>query len=252
MNELLDDPRLVVMLATLLLVYCRIQACLLALPGFSMPGLPVRLRVAIAMSMTPLLAEGVGIGQFPVSLAWLALGCVAEVITGLALGALIRLFAVALDVTASAIAAAASLSQLVGAATEYSPHPVGNLFHLAGLAVLMAMGFPFAVCAFLRSSLALRPVGEWPQIADLFPLAVDMLWQGFVLALMLAAPFILGGYLFQILSGLISKVMPALPITFIAAPGAILLALLALVLLTPATIALWANAVMDALRMPPP
>lgn len=245
----MNDPRLTVMLVTLLLVYCRIQACLLAMPGFSMPGLPVRLRVAIAMSITPLLAESARFGELPRSLAGFVFACGAEIVTGLALGALVRLFAVALDVAAAAIAATASLSQLVGAATEYSPHPIGNLFHLAGLAVLMAMGFPLAVCTLLQDSLAFRPVGDWPQVSDLLPLATDLLWQGFLLALMLSAPFILGGYLFQILSGLISKVMPALPVTFIVAPGAILLALIALFILTPSMIAIWADAVMDALRM---
>lgn len=45
-----------------------------------------------------------------------------------------------------------------------------------------------------------------------------------MLAMLLAAPFILGGFLFQMLSRMISKVMPALPVVFITAPGAILLA----------------------------
>ena len=47
---------------------------------------------------------------------------------------------------------------------------------------------------------------------------------------------------------MISKVMPALPVTFIAAPGAILLALVALVLLAPATVSLWAQAVLSSMQ----
>ena len=65
-----------------------------------------------------------------------------------------------------------------------------------------------------------------------------------MLAMLLAAPFILGGFLFQVLSGMVSKVMPALPVMFIAAPGAILMALLALVLLTPSILWVWADAVL--------
>ena len=65
-----------------------------------------------------------------------------------------------------------------------------------------------------------------------------------MLAMLLAAPFILGGLLFQVLSGMVSKVMPALPVMFIAAPGAILMALLALVLLTPSILWVWADAVL--------
>jgi flagellar biosynthetic protein FliR len=66
--------------------------------------------------------------------------------------------------------------------------------------------------------------------------------------MLLAAPFILGGFLFQLLSGMISKVMPALPVVFIAAPGAILLALVALALLVPSILSIWAEAVLDLLQ----
>lgn len=248
MSTILDDPRFVAMLVALTLTYCRIQACLLAMPGFSMRNVPVRVRVALAMSLTPLLAEHAQVGPAVLSLLNLGMLCAAEVVTGLVLGGLVRLFALAIDVAATAIAATASLSQIVGVANEFSPHPIGNLMHLAGIALLMALGFPLLVCDLLRESFLARPVGEWPQIAQLLPVAVDLLQRSFVLALVLAAPFILGGFLFQVLSGMVSKVMPALPMMFIAAPGAILLALLALVLLTPSILSVWAEAVLKVME----
>lgn len=245
MTQLLADPRMTAMLATWLLTYCRVQACFLALPVVSERVLPARLRVALAMSVTPLLAgHAQPVGEIG---SLLRLGALvgAETLSGLALGGMVRLFATALDIAASAIAATASLSQLVGAANEYSPHPIGNLLHLAGLAVLMALGFPILACDLLRESLVLHPPGTWPEISRLLPGAVSLVGQGFVMAMLLAAPFILGGFLFQLLSGMISKVMPALPVVFIAAPGAILLALLALAVLAPTILLVWADAVLD-------
>lgn len=242
------DPGMSVLLTGLLLTYCRAQACLLALPVFSERLLPVRVRVALAMSLTPLLAEHAGVGQVPATTVHMAMLAGAEVLSGLALGGLVRLFAAALDVAASAIAATASLSQLVGVATEYSPHPIGGILHLAGLALIMALGFPLLVCDLLRESLVLRPLGGSIDVAEILPVAISFVQRGFVLAMMLAAPFILGGFLFQILSGMVSKVMPALPVVFIAAPGAILLALLALVVLVPSIISIWADAVMSLVQ----
>lgn len=242
-------PDMTVLLVGLLLTYCRIQACLLALPVFSERLLPVRVRVALAMALTPLLAEQAGIGQIPGTVVHLAMQAGLEVLSGLALGGLVRLFAVALDVAASAIAATASLSQLVGVATEYSPHPIGGILHLAGLALIMALGFPLLVCDLLRDSFALRPLGGAIDVAEILPMAISFVQRGFVLAMMLAAPFILGGFLFQLLSGMVSKVMPALPVVFIAAPGAILLALLALVVLVPSIISIWADAVMNLMQV---
>lgn len=238
---MLDPGRAII----LLLTYCRVQACLLAMPGLSMRGLPVRVRVAAAMSLSPLLAELTRASPRADQPEILALLCAAEIVTGLALGSMVRVFALAIDIAAGAIAATASLSQLVGGANEYSPHPVGNMLHLAGIALLMALGLPAAICDLLRESLLFRPIGAWPQIADLMSLLLALLTRSFVLAMLLAAPFILGGLLFQILSGMVSKVMPALPVTFIAAPGAILLALLALVLLVPSVLSVWAEAVLN-------
>lgn len=240
----LSDPALAALLLAHLLTYCRVQACLLALPGFSMQGLPVRVRVAAALALTPLLAETAGVAVAPDALVRLAMLCSAEVVTGVVLGGLVRLFALAIDVAATAIAATASLSQIIGVANEYSPHPVGNLLHLAGIALLMAMGLPVLVCDLIRESLLLRPVGDWPQIAEILPVMLGLLRRSFVLALVLAAPFILGGFLFQVLSGMVSKVMPALPVMFIAAPAAIMLALVALALLTPSILSTWAGAVL--------
>lgn len=247
MTDLLADPRFSALFVGYLLIYCRVQACLLALPGFSIRVVSVRVRVAIAMSLTPLLAENVSLMAQVGDLPELSMLVAAEIVTGLVLGSLVRLFAFAIDIAASAIAATASLSQLVGAANEFSPHPIGNFMHLAGLALLMALGYPLLVCDLLRESLALRPVGGWPVIADILPTALGLIQRSFVLAMLLSAPFILGGFLFQALSGMISKVMPALPVMFIAAPGAILLALLALVVLTPSILSVWAQAVLDVM-----
>lgn len=235
-------------LTGLLLTYCRVQACLLALPVLSERFLSVRVRVALAMSLTPLLAEHATIMQLPETVAHLAMLSALEVLSGLALGGLVRLFAVALDVAASAIAATASLSQLVGVATEYSPHPIGGILHMAGLALIMALGFPVLVCDLLRESFVLRPLGGAIEVTAILPVAISFVQRGFVLAMMLAAPFILGGFMFQLLSGMISKVMPALPVVFIAAPGAILLALLALVILVPSVISIWADAVIGVMQ----
>ncbi|MDQ7776248.1 MAG: flagellar biosynthetic protein FliR [Paracoccus aminovorans] len=159
MNQLAADPRMMPALLGLLLTYCRVQACFLTLPVFSERALPVRVRAALAMAVTPLLAESARAPGEVESLLQLAALAGGEILSGLALGGLVRIFASALDVAATAIASTASLSQLVGVANEYSPHPIGNLAHLAGLAVLVALGFPVMACDLLRESLVLRPLG---------------------------------------------------------------------------------------------
>lgn len=230
---------------TFALVYLRLQAFVLILPGFGERILPARVKVAVAMALTPLMHEIAGVpiaAGDPFTLFGPALS---ELAAGFATGALVRLMAMALDIAATAIASAASLSQLIGGANEASPHPIGNLMHLGGLAVLFALGMPVFAADLLAQSYALWPLGHAPEPGEILPLMVGFLTRSFGLAMVLAAPFMLGGFLFQALSGVVNKVMPALPIVFIGAPGAILLALAGLALLVPLLTGLWADAVLS-------
>lgn len=230
-----------------ILVYCRVQACLIAMPVFAERLLPARLKIGLAIGLTPLFVPDAPV---PVALAeaepvTLALAAGAEIATGLALGMMVRLAALSLDVAASTIATTASLSQIMGVTNEFAPHPIGNLLHLAGAALLMALGFPLLVCDIIGDSFSLRGLGALPDIAAVLPAVVAIILKSFGLAMVLAAPFILGGFLFQALSGVISKVMPALPIVFIGAPAAILMALVALCLLVPAILSVWSDHLMN-------
>lgn len=235
----------------LVLVYARVQACVLVLPALGEQVLPVRVRVAIAMALTPMLAQaarvdgaagGVDAGGPIYAVALLV---AAEIVTGLALGMMVRLIAMALDIATTAMAQTASLSQIIGVSNEMAPHPIGNLLHLAGVAVVLALGLPALLCDLLADSLRLRPAGGWPDIHVLLPAIVDLVRSSFGLALVIAAPFVLGGFLFQALSGVIARVMPALPVTFIVAPAAVLLALVALTVMSPAVLRIWADAVLS-------
>lgn len=233
----------------LVLCYLRVQACLLAMPGFGETVLPGRVKIAIALALTPLLAETAGAAvslplppEAPVLLFAAALS---ELVIGFAAGILVRLMSFAINIAATAIAATASLSQIFGAPTEASPHPIGNLLHLGGIALLMALGLPLLLVRLLADSLLLWPSGGLPGIDGLSVGIVAVIAGSFQMAMMLSAPFILGGFLFQALSGVVSRVMPSLPVMFIGAPAAILLALAALVILTPMILSVWADAVLS-------
>lgn len=226
------------------LVYLRVQAMVLALPALGERVLPIRVRAGAALAVTPLLAGLVPPAAMP-GLPLAVLGQAAgETLIGLAAGMGLRLLALSLDIAASAIAATTSLSQLVGGQNEAAPHPIGNLLHLGGLAVLMALGLPVMLVQLMADSLALWPPGGLPDANGLAAEAIRMTARSFWIAMLLAAPFTLGGFMFQALSGVVNRVMPALPVIFIGSPAAILLALAALALLAPVLVGIWADTVL--------
>lgn len=228
----------------LVLVHLRILGCVMTLPGYGERAVPVRLRVALALALTPLFAR-LPPGPVPAdATGWLA-GAAAELVVGLIFGMAVRLTAAMLSVAAAAIAATASLSQLIGGENEMAPHPIGNLLHLGGLALLMALGFPMMMADYLGAGFAAWPLAQVPDVGTLLPAVVGLIARGFGLAMVLASPFILGGLLYQALGGVVGKVMPALPVVFVGAPLAIALALAGLALFAAPLIGVWVNAVMD-------
>lgn len=230
---------------TLLLTYMRVQGFVLALPAIGERTIPARVKVALAMAMAPLFSSMAVGATAPETNFALMISAAAELLIGLLCGGLLRLMTLIIDVATSTIAATASLSQIVGVPNEYAPHPIGNLLHLGGIAILMALGLPIMFADLIADSLVLWPPGQWPGAALLSMEAVRVVAYGFALAMLLAAPFSLGGFLFQALSGVINRVMPSLPVVFIASPAAILLALVALAITAPVLVSIWAEAVLE-------
>lgn len=236
-----------------LLPYLRVQALLTAMPGWGERFVPLRVRVSLALALTPLAAETAGgLPPGPAGAEWLpALGLAAagEIAVGAVMGLLVRFAAQALGMAASAIAAVTSLSQLVGGPSEAAPHPIGNLMELAGLALLMVLGYPIFLVDYLATGYVILPLGALPD-AELLGLAgAAAVARAFGLAMTLASPFILGALLYQCLQGIVSRVMPALPVVFIGAPAALFLAMLGLALLAVPILAVWSDAMLD-LRLP--
>ena len=239
------------LIATWALAYLRVQTCLLMMPGWGERFVPARLRVALAIAVTPLAAEMAGPAPVPEQaldaegvsiLAFLAL---IEALIGFVQGLLVRFMALTLGMAASAIAAVTSLSQLVGGPSEAAPHPIGNLLDLAGIALLMALGYPLFFADYIAAGYQMLPTGRLPDAALLGFAGVAAVSRAFGLAMTLASPFILGGLLYQCLQGIVSRVMPTLPVVFIGAPAALLLALIGIALLAIPILAVWSGMMLD-------
>lgn len=236
----------------LILVYLRLQAIILIFPVFSERVIPTRVRISLAMVMTPVVfsmiasPEDIGINN-PATLTILAFR---ELLIGFLIVAPIRIMALAMHILTSTIAATASLSQLIGTGTEAAPHPIGNLMHMAGLALLMAMGLPYLLIELILQGFIAFPLGKLAITGEHVLAFVGVVSRSFVLAMALAAPFILGGLLYQTLTGVVNRVMPSLPMVFIGAPAIILLALIGLAVLSPVLLSIWAEAVLDYRYLP--
>jgi flagellar biosynthetic protein FliR len=223
------------------IVFLRIGAMMAVLPAFGEQAVPVRVRLAIALAFTAIVAP-IRIGQeFPVLPAFHC-ALLTETLIGLALGVGLRLFVIALQTGAAIIAQSMSLAQLfAGAGAEPQP-AVGHLLTAAGLALALATGLPIRIVELLVLSYSLFPVGESPASGEMAAWGVAQVGRSFALAFSISAPFVIASLLYNLALGVMNRAMPQLMLTLVGAPALALGSLALAAVALPLGLASWLDA----------
>jgi flagellar biosynthetic protein FliR len=210
------------------IVFCRIGACLMLVPGFSSVNIPVQIRLFVALVTTFALApivvatiEPLVADAQPLKLA--SLIC-SELFTGSIIGIAGRLFFLALQTMATVMAGAVGLSNIPGAPvgdTDAAPALVPLI--MAAVTTLFFMtGQHWQVLKGLMSSYdAWRP-GDRLGADMALARFVDGLSESFVLTLRITSPFIVYSVVINFSVGLINKLTPAIPVYFVSVPFVLL------------------------------
>lgn len=228
-----------------MLVFVRVGAAVALLPGIGEQAVPQRIKLAVAVALTAIVAPavpppgGAGFGALAV-----------EAAAGLVLGVGLRLMILALQTAGTIAAQSITLAQMF-AGTGPEPQPiVANLFTLAGIALFLGMGgLPRAV-ELLVLSYDLMPPGHLPDPGALAGWGVARGAQVLALGFSLAAPFVLASLLYNLALGVMNRAMPQLMVAMIGAPALTLGGLALLALATPALLAVWRGAMAQALATP--
>lgn len=212
-----------VILATFL-IFCRIGACLMLMPGFSSPRVPVRVRlflvVAITLALAPLLVANVQAAA-PKDAPLAVFGLIAsESIVGAIIGLMGRMFYLALQFAGTAIAMLIGFSGTPDAQIdETEPAPaLASLVTLTATVLMFAADLHWEVLRALVESYSALPVSQ--QLAANFGVIkiVDALTDAFLLALRTCAPFVVYSLMINLTFGILGKLTPQIPVYFISTP----------------------------------
>ena len=160
----IDVSWLPVLAATFMLVFARVGAMVMLMPGFGETNIPVRIKLAIALLLT-LIIMPLHRGAYQVdmgSLAPLVVLMLHEIVIGVVLGATARVTLSALQVAGSVIAQQLGL----GFVTAVDPTQgqqgllIGNFLTILGLTLLFATDSHHLVIAALNDSYAIFGPGE--------------------------------------------------------------------------------------------
>jgi flagellar biosynthetic protein FliR len=218
-----------------LLVFVRIGAAMLLLPGFGEPSVPARIRilvgVAIAAAVAPAVPDMPTIVPTPGALG---LAVVAEAVSGALLGTLGRTLISAILVGGQVISQNIGLSNIFAAGvTLDQTATVGAAIYAGILAVMFASGAHHVVLRGLVDSYHLLPPGRFPDIGASARVVVGAGVRAFRLAGQIALPFLMLALLFNVSLAAINRVLPAIPVFMIANPVLVVLGMYLLAAVVP-------------------
>lgn len=229
-----------------LLVFLRIGAALALLPAFGEHSVPQRLRLIIALAFTAIVTPAVA-NEMP-ALTLLVAG--SEIVAGLAIGAVFRLFILALQIAGSIIAQATSLSQIAGGVAPEPQPAIGHLLTAAGLAVAVMAGLHVKLAEVLILSYQVFPAGNLPAAAEFSTWGLAHIGRAFSLGFSLAAPFTIAALMYNLALGAINRSMPALMVSFIGAPALSWGGLVLISALAPLLLGVWSGTFQTFLASP--
>ncbi|MEH2526523.1 MULTISPECIES: flagellar biosynthetic protein FliR [unclassified Bradyrhizobium] len=240
-----DISLLPALAATFMLVFARVGAMVMLLPGFGESNIPVRIKLAIALLLTllilPLHRTAYQIDL--TSMSGLGVLLVHEIAIGIVLGATARVTLAALAVAGSVIAQQLGL----GFVTAVDPTQgqqgvlIGNFLSILGMTLLFATDTHHLVIAALNESYRIFSPGELMPSGDVAALATRAFATAFKIGIQLSAPFLVFGLVFNIGLGVLARLMPAMQVYFVGVPLSIMVGFLIFALVLTGMMATYLN-----------
>ncbi|MCQ8780940.1 flagellar biosynthetic protein FliR [Mangrovibrevibacter kandeliae] len=206
------------------LIFCRVGSCLMLLPGLSSARIPLQVRLflafAISLALSPALLEIllplVRTADDATKLSLI----LTEVLNGLFIGLLGRIFMIALQFAGHVIAQAIGMGQLIGTPMEDSdPAPaLVTLVTMTATTLIFILNLHAEIARALVASYSAMPPLAGFSVRPSLVAMTDNLDEAFLLCLRISSPFVLYAVIVNFAIGLANKLTPQIPIYFISLP----------------------------------
>lgn len=234
-----------------ILTFARIGTALMIMPGLGDSFVSERIRLHMALGLSfvlfPLIMPHVPTPVPPLYI--LVTMMVQEMIIGLLIGTVSRIFMTALDTAGMVISTQSGLAnaQVFNPSLASQGSIIGALLSVTGVVVLFSLNLHHMLITALVESYNFFPMGEMPDsgsMAEMIALAVS---KAFEVGIRLSMPFIVLTMLLYVGMGVLARLMPQVQVFMVALPLQILMALTLLALAMVALIYHWSEAYYDAL-----
>lgn len=206
----------------LLLVFARAGSAMMLLPGFSASYVPVRIRLgaalAVSFAVMPWLAPL--LPAPPAGAADLIAVFVREIFTGVFLGVLAAVFVSSLQTAGTFIALFAGLANALvqDPVAEQQSSAVANFLSAMGVVLVFVTDLHHLMLGAVMDSYMLFDPAAPVIWGDMLNVLARSVADSFALGLQMASPVMLIAVVYYVGLGLLSRLMPALPVFFIGMP----------------------------------
>ena len=235
------------------LVFFRVGALIMLIPGIGEGYVPVRIRLSlaliIALCLAPIAAPT--LPPIPPDVAGIFGYVIRETAIGLMIGALLRLFIGSLTTTGELISLQTTLAfaQTTNPLQAAPATTISTFLTVMGVTLIFDTDLHRMFLSAIAHSYTLFAATKAIPLNDAGTLAIQTVGGTFALAVQMAAPVIVFSLVFNVATGLIGRVMPQFQIFFAATPLNLMLGLSIFALSLGAIGMVWLRAYSDFVRV---
>ncbi|HEY9163592.1 MAG TPA: flagellar biosynthetic protein FliR [Magnetovibrio sp.] len=205
-----------------LLVFTRVGTAVMLMPGFGSQQVPenIRLTFALALSfiLTPALKDVLPGEPAEVSVLFMLL--TSEVLIGVFMGMVPRIFISALQTAGTVLSMVAGMSNMFiqDPIAEQQSSLFTTYLGLMALTIVFVTNTHHLMLAALVDSYSLFPPIGGAPIADMSDSLARMISASFAMGVQLSTPLIISGLAYYLGLGILGRLMPQLPVFFFGMP----------------------------------
>jgi flagellar biosynthetic protein FliR len=232
------------------LAFCRIGGCFVLMPGLSSARVPLQVRLFVAVAATGALLIPIWDKIAPFASrnpAVLLVLIVSESLIGALIGLMARLYVLALQFMAAAMATLIGYGGVSGAGID-EPDPqaaLASLISFSALMLLFVFDFHHEIIKALVLSYDLAPISGMFDPQSALVDITDTISESFMVVIRLGSPFIAYAILVNLAIGFVNKLTPQIPVYFISLPFVIAGGLMLLYFGIPTMLSLFADGFVD-------
>ncbi len=224
------------------LVFCRIGVILMQMPTIGETYISPQIRLLFGVLLSVILMPVVRdlLPQMPANITMIFLLILGEILIGVFIGSIMRILVFTLATTGTVIAFVTGFA----AAMAFNPMMQGQgalhtvILTLCATALIFVTNTHHLLIMAAVDSYYLFEPGVVPIVEDMSETIARIVSRSFIMGIQFASPFLLASLLYNVLLGLMARLMPQLQIFFVAMPVQIILGIILFALIISA-ILLW-------------